>query len=129
MSARLVRGRIGFAIHRLDQTLGKHVNFDLLAADIGQHVAVDFDAWAEHLAALLNHLLALQGIVDNVAIFERQIVFAHDGADALAPAAGRFQVGNNFRFVHKALVHPQNAITAGFCNAVLSSAPAAIREP
>ena len=100
MRARLIRRRVGFAIHRLHQALGEHIDFDFLPADIGQHVAIDFHARAQHLAALLDHLLPLHGIVDDVAVLERQIVFAHDGAHALAPAAGGFQVSNNFRFVH-----------------------------
>jgi hypothetical protein len=97
----LVRRGIGFAIDGLNQAFGKHVDFDFLAADVGQHVAIDLNARAEHLAAFLDHFLALDGVVDDVAIFEGQVVFAHDGAHALAPAARRFQVSNDFRFIHK----------------------------
>jgi hypothetical protein len=84
-----------------DQTFREHVGFDFLAADVGKHVAVDLDAGAHHLAALVDHFLTLQWIIDDVAVFEGQVVFAHDGADAVAPAATRFQVGDDFRFAHR----------------------------
>lgn len=101
MRTGLVRRRIGLPVDRLHEPLGQHIRFHFLAADVRQHVAVDFHAWAQHLAAFLDHLLALHRIIDDVAVLVRQIVFAHDGAHALAPAAGGFQIGNNFRFIHK----------------------------
>ena len=48
-----------------------------------------------------NHsFLALDWVVDDVTIFKRQVVFAQNRADAVAPAAGRFQISDNFWFVH-----------------------------
>ena len=95
-------------IVRLHDLVRQYPRFDFLAADVGQHLAVDLDARAQHLAALLDHFLALQRVVDDVAVLERQVVFAQHGADALAPAAGRFQIGNNFWFVHGNTVpHPK----------------------
>jgi hypothetical protein len=64
-------------------------------------MAVDLNARAQHLPAFFDHFLSLQGVVNDVAIFERQIVFAEHGADTLAPAAGWFQISDNFRFIHK----------------------------
>ena len=98
--ARLICGSIRSALGRLDETVGQKIGLDFFPADIWQHVAIDLDARAEHLAAFLDHFLALSGIVDDVAVFERQIVFTHNGAHALAPAASWFQISYNFRFVH-----------------------------
>ena len=78
---------IGFAAVGGNQAFGKHVSFDFLAADVREHRAIDFNAWAEHLAAFLDHVLALRGIIDDIAIFVRQIVFAHDRPHTLAPTA------------------------------------------
>ena len=100
VGAWLVDRRVGRAVVGRHDVVRKHPGLDFLAADVGQHVTVDLDARAQHLAALLDHFLALQRVVDDVAVLERQVVFAQHGADALAPAAGRFQIGNNLWFVH-----------------------------
>jgi hypothetical protein len=100
MRAGLVDRRVGRDVVLRHDFVREHPGFDFLAADVGQHLAVDLDARAQHLAALLDHFLALQRIVYDVAVFVRQVVFFEDGADALAPAAGRFQIGNNLWFVH-----------------------------
>ncbi|MDB6057904.1 MAG: hypothetical protein JWO95_1748 [Verrucomicrobiales bacterium] len=101
VSARLIDRSVWSALILLDETVGEQVGFDFLAADVGKHLAIDFNARAEHLAALFDHFLALVGIVDDVTIFERQFILAHDGADALAPATTRFQVSDNLRFLHR----------------------------
>ena len=100
MRAGLVDRRVRHTVIGRDNFVGEHPSLDFLAADVGEHVAVDFNARAQHLAALLDHFLALQRIVDDVAVFVRQVVFFEHGADALAPAAGRFQIGNNFWLTH-----------------------------
>src|ERR1035437_2098524 len=108
VGARLVDRRVGCAVVGRHDFVRENPRFDFLAADVGQHLAVDLDARAQHLAALLDHFLALQRVVDDVAVLERQVVFAQHGADALAPAADRFQIGNNFWFVHGNTVpHPK----------------------
>jgi hypothetical protein len=109
VGARLVDRRIGCTIVLGHDIIGEHPGFDFFAADIGKHVPIDLNAGAEHLAGFLDHLLALQGIVDDIAVFKREIIFAENGANALAPAAARFQIGNDFWFVHKN-IHPQHAI-------------------
>ena len=86
---------------RLHDAVGEQPRFDLLAADVGEHLAVDLDARTEHLTALFNHFLALGRVVDDVTVFKGQIIFAEHSAHAVAPAAGRFQIGNDFRFFHR----------------------------
>jgi hypothetical protein len=58
-------------------------------------------ARAEHLSAALDHFLALHWVIDDVAIFKRQIVFAHNCPNALAPTARWFQISNDLWFIHK----------------------------
>jgi len=98
--ARLIRRRIGLDLVRFHEIVGQEKCFHFFTADVWQHPSVDLDAWAEHLAALLNHLLTLIGVIDDVAIFKGQVIFAHDGAHTLAPATGRFQISYNLRFSH-----------------------------
>ena len=100
MGAGLVDGRIGRAIVLRDDIIRQHPGFHFLAADVREHLAVDFHTRAKHLAAFLDHLLPLQRVVDDVAVFKGQVVFAHDGAHALAPAATRFQISNDFWLAH-----------------------------
>ncbi len=100
VSARLVGGRIGRTVRGLNQTIGEKKGFDFFTADVWQHAAIDLDAGAEHLAAFLNHLLALHRIIDDITVLEGQLVFAQDSANTLAPAAARFQISNNLWFVH-----------------------------
>jgi len=97
----LVCGRICGALILLHEIIGDQISFDFLATDVRQHFAVNLDAGAEHLTAFFDHFLALGGLVDDISILVGEIVFAHDGADALAPAASRFQVSDDFRFIHK----------------------------
>ena len=104
--ARLVGGCIGLAVCSRGELICEQKSFDFFTTDIRQHPAIDFNAGAEHLAALFDHLLALGGVVDDIAIFERQIILAHDGANTLAPAAGRFEVSNDLGFVHSFKISP-----------------------
>jgi len=103
---RLVGGRIGGALIRVHEIICDKVSFYFLATDVWQHFALNLDARAEHLPAFFDHFLTLDGIVDDVAVFEGQVVFAHDRANSLAPAAGRFQVSDYFRFIHKSETYP-----------------------
>ncbi len=117
MGAGLVDRRVGRAVVGRHDFVREHPRFDFLAADVGQHLAVDLDARAQHLAAPLDHLLALQRVVDDVAVFVRQVVFFEHGTDALAPAAGRFQIGNNLWFVH-GYIMPQAKVQGKFFSGV-----------
>jgi len=94
-------GGVGEAVRGLNHAAGQQVGFHFIAADVGEHVAVDLDAGAHLLAALLDHFLALEGVVDDVSIFKRQFIFTEDGANTLAPATGGFQVSYNIWFSHK----------------------------
>jgi hypothetical protein len=98
--ARLVGWSVCAAAVGLDQTIGKQVSLDFLTADVREHLPVDLDTRAEHLAALLDHLLALEGIIDDITILKRQLVFAQNGTNALTPAAGGFEIGYNAWFIH-----------------------------
>jgi len=100
MRAGLVDGRIRRAIVLRHDIICEHPGLDFLAADVREHSAIDLHAWAEHLAALLNHFLPLQWVVDDITVLKGQVVFVHYGANALAPTAGGFQIGNNFRLFH-----------------------------
>jgi hypothetical protein len=101
VGARLIGGSVGRAVVLGDQVIGQHIGLDFFAADVGEHFAVDFHAGTEHLPGFLDHFLALHGIVDDVAILVREVVFAQDGADSLAPAAGGFEIGNDLGLFHK----------------------------
>jgi hypothetical protein len=104
VGAGLVDRCVGRDVVLRHDIVGEHPGFDFFAADVGEHVAVDLDARAQHLAGLLNHFLALHRVVDDVAVFVGQVVFLQHGADALAPAAGRFQVSDDFWFAHSFVI-------------------------
>ena len=70
--------------------------FHFFAADVGEHVAIDFDAGAEWLAAALLHFPAECGVFDDVLFFVGEPVFAHDDANALAPTTESFEINDNF---------------------------------
>ena len=97
VGARLVDRRVVAHVVGSDDAILQHPCFDLFPADIGQHVTVDLDARAEHLPRTFNHYGALRGVIDDIAIFEGKLVLLHDGADALAPTTGGFEVGDYFR--------------------------------
>lgn len=97
-------GLVGRSVRRTiigcNQLVREEVCFDFFAADVGKHFAIDFDAGTEHLTALFDHFLALSGIVDDVPVFIRKVILAHDSADTLAPAASGLEVSNDFRLLH-----------------------------
>src|SRR5882762_9838914 len=101
VGARLVGWGIRWTIGLAYNAFREQISLDFFAADIGKHFAIDLDTGTEHLAASFDHFLALDGVVDNVAVFVGKIVFAHDGTHTLAPATRRFQVSDNLRFIHK----------------------------
>ena len=85
--ARLIGGCVRLGIIGLDQFVREEKGLDLFATHVSKHTAVDLDAGAEHLTTLFDHFLALSRIVDDVTIFKREVVFAHDHPNPLAPAA------------------------------------------
>ena len=88
---------VGFDVVFLQVAVCEHPFFDFLAADIGEHVAVDLDAGRERLAAALLHFPAECRVFDDVLFLIFEAVFAHDGAHALAPAKKGFEVSGDFR--------------------------------
>jgi len=100
VSARLIGRGIGSAVRGLNQAVSQKKSFDFFTADVWQHAAIDLDAWAKHLAAFLNHFLALHRVINDIAVLEGKLIFTQDGAHTLAPATARFQIGNNLWFIH-----------------------------
>ncbi len=100
MSTRLIGRSVRGLRVLLDEALSQKISFHLVATDIRKHLTIDLNTWAKHLTALLNHFLALGGIIDDVTILEWQVVFAHDGPNALTPATRWFQISNNLWFIH-----------------------------
>jgi len=70
VGAGLVGGSSGRSIGALHQIIGEEISFNFLTAVVRQHSPVYLDTWAEHLAALLDHFLALDRIIDDVSVLE-----------------------------------------------------------
>src|SRR5687767_13510129 len=73
--ARLVCRSVRLAIIGLNQLVRQQISLHFLAADVRKHMSIHFHARAEHLPALFDHFLPLSGVVDNIPIVKRQIVF------------------------------------------------------
>jgi hypothetical protein len=93
---RYINGRVVFRNDRI----ADHPLFQFFAADVCQHLSIDFYARGKLLAAFLDHLQALPRIVPDIPIFERKVVFSENGTDTLAPTAVRFEIRYNFWFFH-----------------------------
>jgi hypothetical protein len=59
----------------LKELLREEILLKLLTADISEHRAINFNAWAELLTALSNHLFTLGWIIDDISILVGEIVF------------------------------------------------------
>src|SRR3954470_15382944 len=88
VSTGLVGRGIGGPARFPNEISGEQISLYFFPTNVRKHVTLHFDAGTQHLPALLDHFLALHRIIDDVTIFVRQVVFAHDSAHALAPAAG-----------------------------------------
>ncbi len=95
VGAGAVDGGVWGGVAFLEEVVGGHPGFDFFTGDVGEHVAVDFDAGGEGLAAFLFHFPAEGGILDDVLFLVGEVVFAEDGADAFAPAAEGFHVSGD----------------------------------
>lgn len=91
-----IKRGIRFRITRLDHAVVYHPALHFLTADIRDHGAVDLDAGTEGLTALLFHLPAEGRILDDVLLFEVELVFAKNGAHALAPATVSLEISGDF---------------------------------
>lgn len=100
----VLAGRIDRNIDRCvavgHEVVGDEPVLQFFAADVGKQVVVDYDAGGQFLSAALFHLGAEFGIFDDVLFLVRKIVLGQNGANAIAPAAGGFDVGSDVRFVH-----------------------------
>ena len=103
MTATLLNRSVRRVLDRPDHAVSQQVGFDLVAAYVSQHVSVDFDTRAQGLAGLPDHFLPLARVIKDVPILERQGVSSQDGTHTLAPAAGWFQIRNNFWFIHNSV--------------------------
>ena len=71
-----------------------------LAADICQHLSIDFYARRKLLAAFLDHFQTLARIIPNIPVFIREVILPQNGTDTLTPTAMRFQISDNDWFLH-----------------------------
>ncbi len=102
--------RVGRAVGGLDQIVGQEVILNLLARHVREHHPVDLDTRRKRLAGFRDHLCVIVAVVNDVDVLERQVVFAHDGAHAIGPAAPRFQVCFD---VHDSLCSPAKRRSRG----------------
>jgi len=103
--ARRVQRHIGLRWARLDELIVDQILLDFFAADIGQHLTVDFSyAGRKGLATFGLHFPTESGVLDDVFLGVRQIVFREHSPNAGAPTAISFQVSSNFRRIHSAKV-------------------------
>jgi hypothetical protein len=100
VGARCVERHTGIGVARLDDFIVDQIRFDFLTADIGQHLAVNFDARRKRLATFRFHFPTKRWVLDNILLGIRQIVFCEHGTNAGAPAASGFQVSSNLRRIH-----------------------------
>jgi len=85
--ARCVRRNVRRRVARLDNLIVDQILFDFVAADIREHVPVDFNTRRKRLSALRFHLPAKRGILNDVLFRVGEIVFGQNGAHTSAPAA------------------------------------------
>ena len=91
-----INGRV---VLRGNAALGKPP-FQFFAANVRQHLAIDFDARRKLLAALLYHLHPLVRVIPDVPVLEREIILTQNGTDTLAPTAMRLEISDDFRIFH-----------------------------
>src|SRR6266404_8609095 len=61
---------------RLDQIVLHQVLFHFFAADVGEHHAINLNAWRKRLATLLFHLPTERRVLDDVLLLIRKVVLA-----------------------------------------------------
>lgn len=93
IGAARIGGHAGRGIAGFHEVVAEQVIFDFFARNIGEHDAVDLDAGGKGLTGFLHHLGVIRAVVDDVDVFERQIVLPHDGADTIGPATGGLEIG------------------------------------
>jgi len=98
--ARRVGRNIGGGIACLDELVLNQVMFDFFAADVSQHMAVDFDARRKRLTTFCFHFPAKRRVLNDVLLGVVQIVFGQDSANTGAPATVGLQICGNFWRLH-----------------------------
>src|SRR5438477_1036289 len=88
--ARGVQWHIGLRPARLHQLIVDQIFFNFFTANIGQNLAVNFDARRKRLTALGFHFPTKGRVLDDVFLGVGQIVFGEHGPNAGAPATIRF---------------------------------------
>jgi hypothetical protein len=68
----------------------EHIGFYLLAADIGEHLAIYEDAGRERLPAQLLHLKAIVRVLNDVLLGVGEVIFFKNRAYATAPTTMGF---------------------------------------
>src|SRR5262245_27267646 len=94
-----VGGNIGCRIARFDEFVLDEITFDFFAADVGKHLAVDYDTRRKRLPTLGFHFPAERRVLNNILLGVGQVVFGQNSANASAPAQYVFKY----------------AVTSGFC--------------
>ncbi len=79
--ARGIGGDIGGSVARLNNPFVDQIFLDFFAANIGQHLTVNFDAGRKRLTTLRFHLPAKSRILDDVLFRVGEIVFGQNGAN------------------------------------------------
>jgi len=98
--ARCVRRNVRRRVACLDSLTVDQVLLDFLAADISEHMPVNFNTGRKRLSALRFHLPAKRGILNDVLFRIGKVVFCEHGAHAGAPATVSLEVGGDLRRIH-----------------------------
>ena len=96
-----VGGDIGRSIARFDKFVLDEIMFDFLAADVGEHVAVDYDTRRKRLPTFGFHFPAEGRVLNNIFLGVGQVVFGQNSANTGAPATIGFQICGNFGLLHR----------------------------
>ncbi len=113
VAAGRVDGHANFCRRGAHVSVGDEPLFHFFARYVGEDFAINFQGGLQMLAALGDHLGVVSRVVDDVAILVRELIFAEDGADAVAPSAEGFHVGDDFWCGHKLKLHGEQKIQVG----------------
>src|SRR6059036_1343416 len=101
---RAIGGRVRGRGARLHVAILDEPRFDFVTADVGHDLAVDVERRLQRLAAFLDHLLVIDRVVDDVAVFVGEVVFLQYRTHAVAPATRRLHVSYDFWLIHNRVI-------------------------